>query len=740
MIANYHLIVDFARPSKTNTIVVAENDAETRNCNFKLLFDKEPFDMTGVVTATVKGVTQRGATIWDTAQIKTDGEGNYINELSYLLPLAVTENAGNVTMTITLEGDNNQTITSFEFYIRARNTLYNEDDVIDEEDLEGFRDLLVRSQQALARMEEMVERDALPNPFPIRQTVDGYEFEYTGNEIVEVDMDDVAYLGDYAGYVEVTEDDSAAEVALQAAAEAAESARVAAESVEGVDETAQEVRNIVDNLESIIPTANVTKTGHTATITVQDQHGTTTAEVEDGQDGAVGVTPSITAVVTVDDNTGTPSCTVTKTGTDENPTLTFEFENLKGEKGDPGSGSSVEWGEVYGDISDQEDLQDVFSDIHTLGAKNLIPYPYYTASGLTDRGITFTYDSNGVITLSGTQNNTFESTITISYSNHKLVAGVRYILSCETNDNRVFTGLYFTDGEGSHTVVNRVVHYILPDGTEGSYTNNNVKTYETASSTNIGYIIFWLDEDCWGACTARALKGSYTFSSGVYAKIMLRLATDSDGTYQPYAETNYQLTHNKLSYEDNGVLGAKNLLLYPYSDSSAVKSGITITDNGDGTVLLSSGTVGSNNIQWLFHSSGSQKLKLSKGTYILTGCPSGGASSKYYIQLAHGGTVDTWDYGEGAVFRVTQEQEIIGCAIYVKNGIQIPDLLFKPMIRLASDPDDTWQPYAMTNRELTDKVVKADITPTSGSKNLVTSGGVYSYIDTMITQAMSASY
>ena len=399
MIANYHLIVDFARPSKTNTIVVAENDAETRNCNFKLLFDKEPFDMTGVVTATVKGVTQRGATIWDTAEIKTDEEGNYINELSYLLPLAVTENAGNVTMTITLEGDNNQTITSFEFYIRARNTLYNEDDVIDEEDLEGFRDLLVRSQQALARMEEMVERDALPNPFPIRQTVDGYEFEYTGNEIVEVDMDDVAYLGDYAGYVEVTEDDSAAEVALQAAAEAAESARVAAESVEGVDETAQEVRNIVDNLESIIPTANVTKTGHTATITVQDQHGTTTAEVEDGQDGQdgpAGVTPSITAVVTVDDNTGTPSCTVTKTGTDENPTLTFEFENLKGEKGDPGSGSSVEWGEVYGDISDQEDLQDVFSDIHTLGAKNLLPYPYNETTK-TENGVTFTVNADGTL-------------------------------------------------------------------------------------------------------------------------------------------------------------------------------------------------------------------------------------------------------------------------------------------------------------------------------------------------------
>ena len=33
-----------------------------------------------------------------------------------------------------------------------------------------------------------------------------------------------------------------------------------------------------------------------------------------------------------------------------------------------------------------------------------------------------------------------------------------------------------------------------------------------------------------------------------------------------------------------------------------------------------------------------------------------------------------------------------------------------------------------------------DTTPTSGSSNLITSGGVYSYIDTMITQAITSGY
>lgn len=53
----------------------------------------------------------------------------------------------------------------------------------------------------------------------------------------------------------------------------------------------------------------------------------------DGQDGQDGVTPSITATATVDSQVGTPSVSVTKTGTDEAPTFTFAFHNLKGETG-----------------------------------------------------------------------------------------------------------------------------------------------------------------------------------------------------------------------------------------------------------------------------------------------------------------------------------------------------------------------------------------------------------------------
>lgn len=281
MIANYNMIVDFARPSKTNTIIVAENDAESRNCNFKLLFDKAPFDMTGVTQAIVKGILSDGSIVYGEATIKRDDEDNPLPEVSYLLPLAITQTAGNATMTIELDDNLGGRITSFEWYVKVRNALYDEDDYIDEDDLEGFRDLLARSRAALERMEQMVQQDALPNPYPLRISVDNVDYEYNGEGVVEILMEEVAYLGEVTGEVEITEDDSAAQVAVNAAAEAAQ-------SVLDCDEKLTDITNIIENFESKIPTATVSKdtTTHISTITITDQHGVTSAEVVDGVIGS----------------------------------------------------------------------------------------------------------------------------------------------------------------------------------------------------------------------------------------------------------------------------------------------------------------------------------------------------------------------------------------------------------------------------------------------------------------------
>ena len=58
-------------------------------------------------------------------------------------------------------------------------------------------------------------------------------------------------------------------------------------------------------------------------------------EIECG--GGSGVTPHVTATASVDDNTGTPTVTVVRSGPDSAPNFDFEFQNLKGERGETGS-------------------------------------------------------------------------------------------------------------------------------------------------------------------------------------------------------------------------------------------------------------------------------------------------------------------------------------------------------------------------------------------------------------------
>ena len=70
------------------------------------------------------------------------------------------------------------------------------------------------------------------------------------------------------------------------------------------------------------------------------------AQGAQGPAGADGITPEISATATVNNDVGTPSVTVTKLGTDEAPTFTFDFKNLKGDQGIQGPrGAQGERGE-----------------------------------------------------------------------------------------------------------------------------------------------------------------------------------------------------------------------------------------------------------------------------------------------------------------------------------------------------------------------------------------------------------
>lgn len=97
------------------------------------------------------------------------------------------------------------------------------------------------------------------------------------------------------------------------------------------------------------PTATVSKSGDTATITITDKNGTTTASISDGQDGAAGA-PGQAATIAVDSTSTLPagsSATVTNVGTSSAARLAFGIpKGDTGAAGADGDAATITVGQV----------------------------------------------------------------------------------------------------------------------------------------------------------------------------------------------------------------------------------------------------------------------------------------------------------------------------------------------------------------------------------------------------------
>ena len=142
--------------------------------------------------------------------------------------------------------------------------------------------------------------------------------------------------------------------------------------------------------------------------------------------------------------------------------------------------------------------------------------------------------------------------------------------------------------------------------------------------------------------------------------------------------------------------GSKNLVdtsLIP--NSTGIGGGVTRKNNGDGSITYS----GTSTVNHAIYLPLMEDQNLGKGTYIFTPNPMTDATYVYQI------------YKNGRYWKnyvLTQTIEITEAGKYsigvaIKSNATISNT-FKPMLRYAAIKDDTYVPYAMTNRELTEKV------------------------------------
>ncbi len=166
------------------------------------------------------------------------------------------------------------------------------------------------------------------------------------------------------------------------------------------------------------------------------------------------------------------------------------------------------------------------------------------------------------------------------------------------------------------------------------------------------------------------------------------------------------------------VYGAKNLIPYPYYDTTKTTNGITFTDNGDGTITAI-GTATNN----AFFNLVIDTLDLPNGEYILsgdldTGTTFSNSPSAILFNKDNVNGTSYWNYGETVPVRFTVNNwKVWRPRIRIRSGETV-NQTFKPMLRLASIEDNTYVPYAMTNKELTEDTSVAYKTTDSASTTI----------------------
>lgn len=182
--------------------------------------------------------------------------------------------------------------------------------------------------------------------------------------------------------------------------------------------------------------------------------------------------------------------------------------------------------------------------------------------------------------------------------------------------------------------------------------------------------------------------------------------TPTENSNNPVKSGGVYAVNEALTNQANdmvNVLGAKNLLPNKASifDYNATK--LTFTKNADGSYIINA-TQETNNFAGInFIVDTGHNLQWLNGL-ILSGLTDG-ADQKWAIIInkkASPYTTYTACYTEDVVISgIPDNNDLVEFRLFIWSGQLPTNLIVRPMVRLASIQDDTYEPYSMTNKEMT---------------------------------------
>ena len=309
--------------------------------------------------------------------------------------------------------------------------------------------------------------------------------------------------------------------------------------------------------------------------------------------------------------------------------------------------------------------------------KNILPCPYYQNTPYTYQGVTYTYDDMGVVTINGkrtgTANQRFYFCSPSGTVVQPLTPGETYVLSIGTD----FTPYGFVE----------LAYY---NGT--TYSGTVVRIDSTS-----GKVEFTVPTDLtFDRISVYTVIRTDVALSNVVLHPMIRLASTSD-EWKPYANICPITGHTSATITRTG----KNLIPYPYYHTTRTDSGITWTDNGDGTITANGTATATSFFALWGRPDGVFPNIIAGKRYILSIEVQKGTCSIFFACY-----VGTTSKGEVAVRNISDgyaeieftawEDEYDGnnLQLYINTsyGEQV-NTVIKPMLRLASDTDSTYEPY-----------------------------------------------
>jgi hypothetical protein len=147
---------------------------------------------------------------------------------------------------------------------------------------------------------------------------------------------------------------------------------------------------------------------------------------------------------------------------------------------------------------------------------------------------------------------------------------------------------------------------------------------------------------------------------------------------------------NKLPLTVDGIKSANSGATWSGNSTTINNVTFTIQTDSDGNVkgINVNGTASGDSPSLYLY----KNVTLSNDTYTLNGCPTNGSLQSYglFVDYSSGGNIP--DYGSGAGLPINNVT--ISARIRVQDGYNAQNLVFKPMIRLSSVTDATFEPYS----------------------------------------------